>query len=479
MNAPLTTISLAECDARQASRGTTSGPQSVYGGPLSRHVAAGDSRLLHVRFDGSTAALRLWNFLLTEEQRLRAARARGMKIVGVMKDLGTVPVMAYALPNMLAFYPDGAWWIPCIMERHQSCIATADALGIDESFCPVRAMLGAFVSGAHFPRPDVLTCSVGATCDDFSAIAQRLEGLGIPITWWEMPYHRLPEQGEAALPLPGGGCAPRALVDFVAAELERVKLCLEEVAGAALDEAALSAGIRRANAVRRVLAHLRRQIFSAHLNPLPALELLIAEMLAIHFCSDIEESRAVLEDLLREVEQRVQAGDGYGSADAVRVFWVNPVADLRAMSLLEDAGARVCGTDNMFLHALDEIAEDLPPMQALACAALADPMTGPAARRGARICRDSRAAFADAVIIARIPGASHCATEGTEIAGMVRAELGIPVTEIEVPSVCDADLPALRTRVEATIEAAREHRRQRECGVRNAERGVGQAASLS
>ena len=53
------------------------------------------------------------------------------------------------------------------------------------------------------------------------------------------------------------------------------------------------------------------------------------------------------------------------------------------------------------------------------------------------------------------------------------------MTEIEVPSVCDADLPALRTRVEATIEAAREHRRQRECGVRNAERGVGQAASLS
>ena len=71
----------------------------------------------------------------------------------------------------------------------------ADSLGVDESFCPVRAMLGAFVTGAHFPIPDLLTCSVGATCDDFSAIAQRPNGLGHPILWWEIPHRRAPEPG--------------------------------------------------------------------------------------------------------------------------------------------------------------------------------------------------------------------------------------------------------------------------------------------
>ena len=127
-----------------------------YGGALDRHVSeGGDYRLTRLAFDNSPAALRLWNFLLTEEDRLRAAARAGKKIVGAMKDLGTVPVLAYSLPNTIAFYPDGAWWIPCVMEMTSRDLHIADSLGIDESFCPVRAMLGAFVTGEHFPMPDL------------------------------------------------------------------------------------------------------------------------------------------------------------------------------------------------------------------------------------------------------------------------------------------------------------------------------------
>ena len=72
--------------------------------------------------------------------------------------------------------------------------------------------------------------------------------------------------------------------------------------------------------------------------------MLIAEMLAIHFCSDQDEAIGVLDELLAEVRARVSAGIGVLAADAVRVFWVNPVADLRVMNLLEDVGGRVCGT---------------------------------------------------------------------------------------------------------------------------------------
>ena len=202
-------ITLQEWDDRYERLLARGVPQPVYGGPLGRHVADGDTRLLKLRFDNSPAALRLWNFLLTEEDRLRAARDAGKKLVGTMKDLGTVPVMAYSLDNLVAFYPDGAWWIPCVMEVNSGLLQIADSLGIDESFCPVRAMLGAFVTEAHFPIPDLLTCSVGATCDDFSAIAQRLNGLGHPILWWEIPHRRAPEDGEEAVQLPGGFSAPR------------------------------------------------------------------------------------------------------------------------------------------------------------------------------------------------------------------------------------------------------------------------------
>ena len=120
----------------------------------------------------------------------------------------------------------------------------------------------------------------------------------------------------------------------------------------------------------------------------------------------------VLAELLEEVRRRVQAGVGVLPADAVRVFWVNPVADLRVMNLLEDVGGRVCGTDYMFCHALDPIPTDLPPLEALARMALADPMVGSAVDRAERICADIRRFGAEAVVISRIPGASHCAMEG-------------------------------------------------------------------
>ncbi len=449
-------ITLDQWDRRYAELRAAGLREPCYGGPLRRHVDDGDLRLLKLRMDNSAAALRLWNFLLTEEERLRHALDRGYKIVGTMKDLGTVPVMAYSLDDVVAFYPDGAWWIPCVMERTAGLLEIADSLGIDDSFCPVRAMLGAFVNQAHFPIPGLLTCSVGATCDDVSAIAQRLEDMGHPIVWWEVPHRREPDPDEAAVDLPGGFRAPDVQVAFVKSELRRVGQALETYAGQHLTEERLAAGIKRANRVRRLLAELRRLAFTADACPMPALEMLIAEMLAIHFCSDQAESIGVLEQLLGEVQSRVRAGTGVLPADAVRVFWVNPVADLRVMNMLEDAGGRVCGTEYLFCHALDAIPEDLPPMEALACMALADPMVGSPADRAERICTDIGRFGAEAMIISCIPGASHCAMEGAIIGDIVHKQTGLPVVEIEVPPITDSMEPTLRTRLEALIETVKE-----------------------
>ncbi len=448
-------ITLEEWDQRYEQLQKAGLHQPSYGGPLGRHVEDGDKRLLKLRYDNSAAALRLWNFLLTEEDRLHEARNKGKRLVGTMKDLGTVPVMAYSFDNLAAFYPDGAWWIPCVMELDAGLLEIADSLGIDESFCPVRAMLGAFVTGAHFPIPELLTCSVGATCDDFSAIAQRLNGLGYPILWWEVPHRRRGEPGEATVKLPGGFSAPKCQVEFVKSELERLKTALEELAGQHLDEEKLSAGIKKANQVRTYLAEIRQLAFTAELCPMPALEMLIAEMLAIHFCSDQDETIEVLKELLGEVKTRVQVGKGVLSADAARIFWVNPVADLQVMNLLEDCGGRICGTEYLFTHALDTIPEDLQPVEALAQMVLADPMVGSSADRAERICAEVRRFGAEAVLISRIPGASHCALEGEVIGEIVQAELDVPVLEIEVPPVADSMRPTLRTRAEALVETVK------------------------
>ena len=476
MNAGPQKITIAAWNERYASLRAGGMCEPDYGGPLARHVEDGDRRLLKLRLDNSAAALRLWNFLLSEEDRLRRSVASNKKLVGTMKDLGTVPVMAYALDNLVAFYPDGAWWLPCLLEGDACLLETADSLGIDDSFCPVRAMLGAFVRGDRFPIPGLLTCSVGATCDDFSAIAQRLESLGFPILWWEMPHRRRPEPGETAVELPGGFVAPAEQVALVRSELERVRQSLESYAGQPftaeerslgvaeannvcrrLTDEKLSVGIAEANNVRRRLTELRRSVYTNDRCLMPALEMLVAEMLAIHFCSDRQETIEVLDALAEEVERRAAAGVGVLPPDAVRIFWVNPVADLRVMNLLEDAGGRVCGTDYMFCHALDAIPTDIPPLEALARTALADPMVGSPIDRAQRIIADIRQFSAGGVVISRIPGASHCAMEGVILGDIIRETLGIPVLEIEVPPITDAMEPTLRTRLEALIETVRKH----------------------
>jgi len=434
--------------------------EGPYGGPISRHVNDGDYRLLNLQFDNSAASLRLWNFLLTEEDRLLAAKEEGKKLVGAMKDLGTVPVMAYSFPNLVAFYPDGAWWIPCVMELSAGLLEVADSLGIDESFCPVRAMLGAFLTQAHYPIPDFLTCNVGAVCDDFSVIAQRLNSLGYPIFWWESPHRRHPEPQEDSITLPGGFEAPNEQINFLKMEFGRIRRALEKLAGGPLSDYALSTGIRKANDIRRILREIRRLTFNAENCPMPALEMLIAEMLAIHFCSDREESLNVLQELLREIQKRTKEGVGVLPQDAVKIFWVNPVADLRVMNLLEECGGRICGTEYLFSHALDEIPEDIPPLEALARMALADPMTGSVSDRAQRIINDIKIFHSEACLVSRIPGASHCSVEGNIIREKVQAELGIPTLEIEVSPISDSMVPTLRTRLEAVIETVKEGRKQ-------------------
>ena len=98
-------------------------------------------------------------------------------------------------------------------------------------------------------------------------------------------------------------------------------------------------------------------------------------------------------------------------------------------------------------------------MEALARMALADPMVGPSADRAARIVRDARAFGAEAIVVSRIPGASHCAMEGTIIGQIARHELDLPVVELEVPPIADPLWPTLKTRLDALVETVLERRK--------------------
>lgn len=114
----------------------------------------------------------------------------------------------------------------------------------------------------------------------------------------------------------------------------------------------------------------------------------------------------------------------------------------------------------MLTHALDPIPEDLPPREALARAALADPLVGPTPERARRIAAECQTQRAEALVVSRIPGASHCAREGTMMEHQVQSALGRPSLQLADPRVADLLLPALETRLQALMEAAR-YRRNR------------------
>jgi benzoyl-CoA reductase/2-hydroxyglutaryl-CoA dehydratase subunit BcrC/BadD/HgdB len=431
-------------EVKKSSLGAVNPEMPVLGTPQCFVELEGNLRLRNLRFDNSLASLRLWSFLLSENDRLAASRRAGKKIIGTLKDLGTVPVIIYSSSRAVAFYPDGAWWIPCLMEMSEGLLRIADAAGFGDEVCPVRATLAAFLNRAHFPTPDLLVAAVGACCDDMSCVMQRIADLDLPLVWWELPYRR-----DAGTP---------ELVRFVASEFDRIKRAVGDIVGEEISDEMLMAGIRRANRVRGILARLRDLVYGTSPTPFPALEAQICEMLAIHFCSDLEQCIAVLTHVLKTVERRVEGGEGVLPRDNCRVVWVNPVADLRIMNLFEDMGGSLAGTEYLFRHALLPIPEGKRPLEALAETALRDPMIGTAQYRAQLVIDEARKYGAEGVIISQIPGASHCATEGVVIRQEVQRALGLPVLEIVVPPLSDATIGQLATRFEGFFEIIRSRR---------------------
>jgi benzoyl-CoA reductase/2-hydroxyglutaryl-CoA dehydratase subunit BcrC/BadD/HgdB len=397
----------------------------------------GDILLRRLKFDSSLEALRLWAFLFSEKDRLFLAKENGWKIVAAMKDLGQVPVLTYAFPETLTFYADELWWAPCFSEEPH-LLDEAAKLGAGEELCFVRAALGAMVTLDYFPKPDLCIAGVGACCDDFSAIMQLIEGLGYPVHWWEMAA-RFDEPldsstGEYRVTGQGGS---RYLSDtrlFLEGQLQSVVRRMEELVGTEATPDMLAGSRTLFNTIRGQVSELRDLVYSARRPPLPGLEMFLSEFIAIHTCSEPEESVFVLQGLLDLVRKRIGRGESpFGCGDPVRVFWVTPPTDASLITILEDLGGCIAGTEYMISHAFLKLSTDVEPVSAVAENCLDDCMTGSPGFRAKRVVEGARRYGAEGVIISGISGASHCPWDERSIRLAVERELGIPVIAFDVP----------------------------------------------
>jgi len=161
--------------------------------------------------------------------------------------------------------------------------------------------------------------------------------------------------------------------------------------------------------------------------------MMLAEFIAIHACSEPEESIAVLDDLLGTVKRRLEAGASPLQPDPVRVFWATPPTDAALITLLEDLGGCIAGTEYLISHAFYPLATDKPVIEAVAENCLDDPMVGSTRFRAKRIGERAGTYWAEGVIISGISGASHCPFDEKTIADEVSGKLDIPVLSFDVP----------------------------------------------
>lgn len=420
----------------------------------------GDTLLRRLKFDSSLAALRLWAFIFSEKDRLFLAKEKGWKVFAAMKDLGPVPVLAYAVPESITFYADELWWAPCFAEEPH-LLDEAAKLGAGEELCYVRAALGAMKTLDYFPRPDLCIAGVGACCDDFSAVMQLIEAEGYPTHWWEMAVRRDPSlrETEPFLRTPGGSAYQESARAFVAGQLRGVVRRLEAVSGKQVTEAMLEESRDRFNLIRGKVAELRDLVYGAQRPPLPGLEMLLAEFIAPHACSDPDEAVAVLDDLLATVRHRLEHGLSPLASDPVRIFWATPPTDAALITLLEDLGGCIAGTEYMISHDFYRLAADKPVVDAVAENCMDDPMTGSAAFRARRIVEGCRRYGAEGVIISGIFGASHCAFDEAAISEIVTKELGIPVLSFDVPYSPGRLSAQVVNRMEGFMDVLRQRRK--------------------
>ena len=424
----------------------------------------GDLLLRRLKFDSSMEALRLWAFLFSEKDRLFLAKENGLKIVSLMKDLGQTAVLTYAFPDQLSFYADELWWAPCFAEETY-LLDEAARLGATSELCYVRAALGAMVTGDYFPDPDLCIAGVGGCCDDFSAVMQLIEGLGKEVHWWEMVSRRKPpahKTAEVFQETPFGHVQyQEGAVPFLKTQFREIVKRMEALTGISCTEDMLKESVSRFNRLRGLVAKLRDLVYSADKPPLPGLEMYLAEFIAIHTCSEPDECFPVLEGLIEVAENRLQRNESpLESEKPCRVYWMYPSTDASLVTLLEDLGGCIAGTDYFINHAFLPLREDTDPLTAVAENCMDDRLSGSPTERIRRIIEDVRKYRAEGILMSGIFGASHCPWDVSALIDCVKEELDIPVMAFDVPYSPGRYSEQVVTRMQGFLELIRSRRKE-------------------
>jgi benzoyl-CoA reductase/2-hydroxyglutaryl-CoA dehydratase subunit BcrC/BadD/HgdB len=419
---------------------------SQYLFPPSTHAVYGNRLLRKLKFDNSPASLRLWGFVLSESERIYRARQAGMKVIAPMGDLGAVTPLIYSFPNTVAFYPDCLWWTPFLMES-RVLFDDAAKLGLGEDCCFVRASLGAFLKRAYFPQPNLCIGTTGASCDDMAAVMSEVEGLGIPIHYFELP-HRHDDVDKTKLQ------------DFLSGQYQILCKKLEEKVGSTFSTKAFRDATQKVNRLRVLIGQIKSLVATQGHNPMGAVEMMNVEFAALSYYGDLDECILVLQEFHNLVKARVEAGFGYPEQN-LRIVWITPPADPILMNYVEELGGRVVGSEYLINQSTPHIKVEDDPFQSLAEVHLSGSLMGSTAHRVDLVLEQLEKTRADGAIISGVFGSSHCPYETLPIVEALRSR-SIPVLAFDVVAPGKMRLQSqIYNRIEAFMESLKARRRRR------------------
>lgn len=420
----------------------------LYLSPPATFMVYGARELKRLKFDNSLAALRLWGFTFNESERLFRARQAGKKVIAVMGDLGTIPVIVTSFPDCIAFYPECTWWTPFFNES-TVLLDKASELGIPEASCFVRATLAAFSKKAYFPKPVLILASTGASCDDYSTIMQQVENLGYEFTWLEIPYRRdrADNASDSTSKTSNRESINEQLEKYLVNEYQKAWDKMVDLTGVD-DIGLLKENIKKTNVLRRLVNDIKESCYNADVAPFPALEMMVIEFGNLYAYADFDEWLSILQLVQETITERAQRGVGVLDSDALPVAWVTPTADPVLLNIVEDAGCRVVASEYVINQAMVEIDENIDPFHALARSFAKASLIGSTGERVRRIKTKIELGRVAGVLITNMLGASHCAMETRLIERLLDK---VPVLAIDVPAPAGIT-EQLKTRIAAFVE---------------------------
>jgi len=414
--------------------------------------------LSRLAFDNGLASLRLWGFVLNEGERLYRARQCGRKVVALMGDYGSLAPLVCSFPGLVPFYPDFQYWTPFLGES-KVLLDTAEEAGVGERCCFVRSALAAFLRRAYFPDPALVIASTGAVCDDLDAVAQRVQALGHPFAWFELPWRKSAHPGYRFGPECAGD--PSREEALLADGFRRAAGRLSALAGVPFDEGRLSATLAKVERARSLIRRIRTLALSVSPRPLPALELMQVEFAGPHFYADLDECLSVLEDVKETVERRAAAGIGFGPPDASPVAWATPPADPVLLHRLEEMGGRLAATEFMIAQSRAPLDLSRPPLEALASSFFLEAsLIGNTEQRARAFLDEAGANGARGAVISGLFASSHCVSETRILRDLMSKRLDGPVLAFDVPSPGGRGLRnPVKNRLAAYMETLKRRRR--------------------